>query len=262
MQDLPPSCDRDNTVNRQLPFLKIIAAAVYFVWSYRAEFLKAISVPMLILVVVWGVWLTFTKELPLFVSWLFALLFGLSFSFLAVTCHRLVLVSSGDRFKPYQARWGFRELRFMGWLIAIYVIKALVVLIILRIILDAGGKLVGMGDGELSYWSKQLLAIPGLYVLARLSLTLPATAIDRRVGLKWSWVNTRGNGWRIFVVVGLFPLLMELLFDLVAREGATVVEQGVLFILVYITIAIEVIALSLTYRELESNGDQTERSYP
>lgn len=240
-------------MNYQIPFLRIIAAAVFFAWSFRGEFLKAISIPTLILVAVWGAWVTFSEELPWGFSWIIAVLYGLSFSFLAVTCHRLVLVSSADIFKPFQAKSGYRELRFLGWLIAIYVIKALVVFIIWKIAQDAGGHVFGAGNDGLTYWVKQLLSIPGLYVLARLSLALPATALDQRVGLRWSWVWTRGNGWRIFVVVGLFPWLMDMVLDLVSREGATVVEQVALFILAYVGIAIEVVALSLTYRELAAH---------
>jgi hypothetical protein len=46
---------------------------------------------------------------------------------------------------------------------------------------------------------------------------------------------------------------MGMVFDLVSREGATVAEQVVLFMLAYVGIAIEVIALSLTYRELATH---------
>ncbi len=240
-------------MNYRLPFLRVIAAAVFFAWSYRAEFLRAISIPTLILVAVWGAWVSFSKELPWAFSWVIALLYGLSFSFFAVTCHRLVLTGRAERFKPLREKPGYRELGFLGWLIAIYVIEALLALIIWKIAQDAAGRLFGAGDAGLADWGKQLASIPGLYVLGRLSLVLPATALDRRGGLRWAWDRTRGNGWRIFVVVGLFPWFMSTVFDLVSREGATVVEQVVLFMLAYVGIAIEVIALSLTYRELATH---------
>lgn len=214
--------------------------------------MKAISIPTLILVVVWGTWVTYSKEISWGLSWGIVVLYGLSFSFFAVTCHRLVLMGSAERFKPFSAIPGYRELRFVGWLIAIYVIKALLAALTWKIVQDAGGRLVA-GGGGLADWGKQLVSIPSLYVLARLSLTLPATAIDRRGGLLWSWARTRGNGWRIFVVVGLFPWFMDTVLDLVSREGATVVEQVVLFIMACVVIAIEVVALSLTYRDLAAH---------
>jgi hypothetical protein len=226
---------------------------VFFAWSYRAEFLKAISIPTLILVVVWGAWLTFSKELSGGLSWGVVVLYGLSFSFFAVTCHRLVLMGSAERFKPFSAIPGYRELRFVGWLFAIYAIQALLAAVTWMIVQNAAGRLFAGGDASLADWGKQLVSIPSLYVLARLSLTLPATAIDRSGGLRWSWARTRGNGWRIFVVVGLFPWFMDMVFDLVSREGATVVEQVALFMLACVVIAIEVVALSLTYRDLAAN---------
>ncbi len=39
-----------------------------------------------------------------------------------------------------------------------------------------------------------------LYVLARLSLVLPATAIGQRPTLKGSWRLSRSNGWRLAVL--------------------------------------------------------------
>lgn len=237
-------------MNQSLPFLRIIAAAIFFAWSYRAEFLRAISIPLLALAVVWGAWITFTEKLPWGFAWGIALLYGLSFSFLAVTCHRLVLADPAERFKPLAAKPGYREIKFLGWLIVIYLIKALVVVILLNVFQDAVGRWFVQDGTGVSGWGKQLLSVPGLYVLARLSLILPATAIDQRAGLRWSWSRTRGNGWRIFVVVGLFPWLMEEVFDLVVREEASAVEQAVWFILAYVVIAIELAALSLTYREL------------
>lgn len=43
-------------LNYKLPFLNVIAASVYFAWTNKAEFLKAIFVPTLALVVVGGIW--------------------------------------------------------------------------------------------------------------------------------------------------------------------------------------------------------------
>lgn len=62
--------------------------------------------------------------------------------------------------------------------------------------------------------------------------------------------DARGNGWRIFVVVGLFPLLTDMTIWLVWREAATVLEETILSIFTFIGLAIEIIALSFVYKEL------------
>ena len=112
-----------------------------------------------------------------------------------------------------------------------------------------GGMIVS-GDGKIAGWVKEIASIPAIYVLARLSLAFPAAAIDKHSSLRWSWVRTRGNGWRIFVVVGLFPWLAEMVFGLLWREDATIPEQVLLSILAYVGLSIGIVALSFTYKEL------------
>jgi hypothetical protein len=65
-------------LNYKLPFLKIIAAAIFFEWTNMAELLKAISVPTLVLVVIWGVWIYFSDQLPPFLSWMLFLSYIIS----------------------------------------------------------------------------------------------------------------------------------------------------------------------------------------
>lgn len=47
-----------------------------------------------------------------------------------------------------------------------------------------------------------------MYVLCRLMMMFPATAVDRRPNLKWSWDLTEGNGWRILLATALLPGLI------------------------------------------------------
>ena len=58
--------------------------------------------------------------------------------------------------------------------------------------------------GNLDEWLLPVLFLLALYVLARLSLVLPRTAIDQRPTLQGSWRLSRSNGWRLAVV--LLPL--------------------------------------------------------
>jgi hypothetical protein len=244
----------------KLPSLKIIAASLFFAWTNKAEFLRAISIPILVLVVLWGGWLTYSAELPGYLSWLYLLGYGLSFSFLAVTCHRLILVDDIDRYKSFKAKPGYRELRFLAWVIVIYAVKSILGGITLFIVQYVGSDALGEVGGDISDWIKQIVSIPALYVLARLSLAFPAAAIDRNPGLRWSWIRTRGNGWRIFVVVGLFPWLANMLIGFMWREEATVLEEVVLSILTFVGLAIEIIALSFTYKELAKQYAHAEAS--
>lgn len=234
----------------KLPYLNIIAAAVFFAWSNRTEFFRATALPTLILVVLWAVWADYSEAPPPYLSLLFLLGYGLGFSFLAVTCHRLILVDDVDRHKTFKARPGYRELRFLGWVVVIYAIDAILEFLAQILVLDASGGVFIGDDGKLADWAKQIASIPALYVFARLSLAFPATAIDMRSGLRWSWARTQGNGWRIFVVVALFPWLADVSVDLLWREEATLLEQVALSIVTFVGLAIEIIALSFAYKEL------------
>jgi len=53
------------------------------------------------------------------------------------------------------------------------------------------------------------LAFPG-YLLARVSLYLPAAAVDRPLGLRQAWRTTRGEGWSLLLALALaaLPLLL------------------------------------------------------
>ena len=58
-----------------------------------------------------------------------------------------------------------------------------------------------------------LFGIPfplALYVLARFSLVLPATAIAQRPTLKGSWRLSRSNGWRLALVLSPAVLVLVL----------------------------------------------------
>lgn len=237
-------------MNYKLPFLRIIAAAMLFAWTNRAKFINAISLPTLTMVIVWGVWLYFSDGISSFFSWIILLCYGLSFSFLAVTCHRLILIGDAERYNSYHAKPGYRELRFLAWLIVIFVIKSVLEFVTQIFVQYVSGGIFAEGGGSIPYWIMHISSIPALYVLARLSLAFPATAIDMRSSLRWSWARTQGNGWRIFVVVCLFPWFISMVLWFVWREEATLMEQVVLSILAYVGLAIEVVALSFTYKEL------------
>lgn len=233
-------------MNYKLPSLNIIAASLFFAWSNKAEFLKAISLPTLSLAVFWAVGANYLDELPAYMWLPYLLGYGLSFSYLAVTCHRLILIANADRKRSFKSRPGYRELRFLLWVVVIYAVESVLKGLAWFITKEVGG-----GEfGDAGDWVKQIVSIPALYVLARLSLAFPAVAIDRNTGLRWSWVRTRGNGWRIFVVVALFPWLTNLLIGFAWREEATVLEETILSMLAFIGLAVEIIALSFVYKEL------------
>lgn len=144
--------------------------------------------------------------------------------------------------------WSRREFRFLWFVVGIYMVVSLLTTIAVIVVANLY-KLVS--DFQL-LWI--IVTIPAYYVTARLSLVFPATAIDEKATLKWSWQKTRNNGWRMFVVVGVFPWMLSFLVGLIWRENATLPEVVMLYIAGYFLVVIEVSALSLSYKELAYEG--------
>ena len=93
-----------------------------------------------------------------------------------------------------------------------------------------------------------LSTLPALYVIGRLSLIFPATAVDTKSSIRQSWNQTKGQGWKMVVVIGLYPWLISLLMWLVVQEDPSLASRMISALLYYIGLALEVTALSLTFR--------------
>lgn len=85
-------------------------------------------------------------------------------------------------------------------------------------------------------------------VVGRLALLLPAAALDRGARVSGVWRMTRGNAWRLAVVVGALPWALNWFLSLVELD--TPMEWALMHVVVTLTVLIEVVAVSLAYREL------------
>jgi hypothetical protein len=122
----------------------------------------------------------------------------------AVSCHRLVLI--GDEGIPNSSGLflSARELRFIGWSLALGLIFAAFVVfsallgIALVVVLSAAPRTFTQVLVGATLASCLVLA---LYVCGRCSLIFPATAIDRRASLRSAWTLSEGNGWRLMLLI-------------------------------------------------------------
>ena len=99
-------------------------------------------------------------------------------------------------------------------------------------------------------WVKLLLMLPFGYFVGRFSLVLPATAIDVRTNLMWSWEATKNNGTRMLILIGAVPWVTTILLDLLWRENGTMFEYVFISILGYLAVAVEIFILSIAVREM------------
>lgn len=106
------------------------------------------------------------------------------------------------------------------------------------------GMLVGLATALASvllYW----------FLFSQLSLVLPATALDdERAGFGWAWEQAAGHRARVFLLVGLIPVLTSLISDLLANVFDHWFVGIVLFLLYLYVVMVEVAILSLVYQRL------------
>lgn len=133
----------------------------------------------------------------------------LVYTVLAVRVHRLVL--GADSSVRLSVRWSGRETRFLGWLVVVccYLI---VVFVALALLADTVSAMALVPQGE--WWVLIIMffgSLPTAYLFVRLSVLLPATAIDQRRTFAWAWTLTKGNGWRLVVLLWFIPMLLSIL---------------------------------------------------
>lgn len=234
----------------KLPVGNILLGAMSIAWLRRRRYFDALTVPLLLFVLAWALSAVLGERMggP-YSGWLILPVYAAGFALFAVACHRFVLI---DEHRTLRERFvvGLRELRFLGWLIGASLIMFVVQALVISTLINLPGMEGGNGNGAFKAM-QQIGSIPAYYVLGRISLVFPATAIDRPAGLAASWRMTQGNGWRMFVVVGLFPWLIDSVLSLVWREDATVVEETLLSLVGLVGFSMTIFALSFAYREIE-----------
>ncbi len=150
-------------------------------------------------------------------------------SIVLVAWHRVVMLKQvgtqgapGPAFGPREIRylfvWLALSLAFLGAFAAVVAIMttiqfvAMVVLYLLLLIVGAADALtVGQRDQfVVLLWISVFFALPAAsYVAGRLTLVLPALAVDRRRPLRQAWRMSAGNGWRLVLSSLLVLLPME-----------------------------------------------------
>jgi|KBSMisStandDraft_5_1062788.scaffolds.fasta_scaffold112393_3 hypothetical protein len=194
-----------------------------------------------------------------------SLIYGIAVSWLAITIHRLVLLDEPDARAQLDSASLRRLATFVGIGIAIWVLYFGVTMIVANGMLMAlyPPRYIPAGTDQTVLpphteslispeWILRVAGFVAYWFVGRVSLMLPAIAVDRKPDLVAAWQASRRNGWRLTIVVGLLPWCLQQFTNLLYRDGATVVEFSVLVVLATLLIIIEVVALSLSYWELTS----------
>jgi hypothetical protein len=237
---------------------KVVLGAFLVPWWNRRAFSRALAIPLLLLVTLTLSWYFTGEYLPELSAWLFYLGYGVLFVIFAVTCHRLVLLDPPSITSRLYPRWSLRETRFILWMVGVWLIITAAFIVVSPLLVNVSLLWSRKADEDWLRWSLFVAKLPALYVFARLCLVFPATAVDKRVNLKWAWRLSEGNGWRLVLIVAVLPWILTQLVNLLYRGNASTIETIILTFVGCALFAVEVAALSLSYRELTS--DETSRS--
>jgi hypothetical protein len=230
---------------------KVILGAFLVPWWNRRAFARGLAIPLVSLVTLTLCWYYGANYLPEYSNWALLFVYGFLFVLFAVTCHRLVLLDPISIASLLPARWSWRESRFFFWLCFISWLATVVAMVATTVIMAVFFSFAANPpDQAASEWAFFAATFPAFYLFARLCLVFPATAVDRKVNLKWAWRMTKGNGWRLFLVVAVLPWILSQMIGLLYRGDATVGETILLTFVSCALFAVEIAALSLSYREL------------
>lgn len=231
----------------------MVQEALAVPWRRRDDFAWALPVPLALLAGLLLAWYFASELLRPFSGWAlylgYCLLFATCFALFAVNCHRLVLLAPPRRIGALALpAWSRRESRFLFWLVTLWFVYMATVWAALMLLAYAFS---WSRDFDAWFDPMQFAAkLAALYVVARLSLVFPATAIDRIVDWKWAWRASRGNGWRLVVVVTVLPWVSSQLVGFLYREEPSAAEVVLITVLGTALFALEIAALSIAYREL------------
>lgn len=148
---------------------------------------------------------------------------------LAVCCHRFVLLGEQPRSFIQGSRWQMRDTWFALYAIGIYLFAW--VFMFLAVL---GASALSPFLALLPNWLLIPLSALGViamwlffaYLMGRLSLILPATAVDRRPAkdwMDWAWSQSEGNEWPLMFLLGVNPTVGGLLLDPITQ---TMIQYG------------------------------------
>ncbi len=204
---------------------KTIPGALGYLYHYKYELVRALFAPIVILLLIG--WITPENPTPVF-GVLITIVFLVAYLFVVITTHRIILL--GPNSVP---KWGLfkitkREIWFVIYMFGITI--ATLPSIILAFIPVIG--VIAFG-------------LVSTYLISRFSLILPSIAIDQGLSFSGSWNVTKSNQLLMFVVVGVFPMLLNALIGLISYIPYTDVIVSVLFLL---NIVWTIAALSMAFQ--------------
>lgn len=163
-----------------------------------------------------------------------------------VRCHRLFLLNELSDSLKESLFWGKRNTKFM--FASIGLSSGIVILFVPIIFIIFVMNNFFVSQDFLSEYLLYIIIIPFCYLFSRLSLVFPEIAIDKEYGFHRAWKLSSGNGWKLFFLTSIIPIVESIII-------VNINSEQVLFKLVTATLGIlvltfEIIILSNSYKKL------------
>jgi hypothetical protein len=244
---------------------KVVYGAFLVPWIHRRAFARALALPLGAMASLALCSYYLSGHVPTSIHWLLYVAYWSVFVLFAVTCHRLVLLDPAEVSRQWLPQWSMRQTRFFVlfgavWGICFFLAAWPVMTILAGLMLHVPGPWRDLTLEDTGQWAFRASQVVSFYLMARLCVIFPATALDRKVNLRWAWDLTRKNGWRLTLVVGALPWILSHMVDFVYRGDATTLEAIALTFLGTALFAVEISAVSLAYRELTKDEEPAEMS--
>lgn len=237
---------------KRLDVLAALKEAYSGAWSHLGEMLRLIWLPG-------ALWIALSvaaaliddRDLPI-LQFLIETATLFLWPIIAVAWHRFILVGDAAPGK-FHLQFGRREGRFLlvsFFLVLLFMPGFIISMATMEFRDPSGGP-----TASLIGFVGLLLMMVALYYFVRLSLLLPAVAVDEPINARLILERTRFNFWRLVALIVLTSLPIVVIFWLVAALsdaiGLPIIVPLIVYAVVYIFFAIANVAvLSIAYREL------------
>lgn len=223
---------------QKLPVIEVIHEALGVVWERRARLAQALLGYVLFFAVT-NTLATYLDKTSTWSGFVLVIPSVAVFTLFAITCHRIVLLDAHAVPRYGLMKWSPRETRFLGWMLAVYCVAGILLFTFSSLSMLASKSPAIM----------LLAMLPAAYVFSRLSVLLPATALDERHDMQWAWTLTEGNGMRMMLLVAFVPALTALLQAVIASSHPLLELLNTF--LTYAVTTVEIALLSVSFRRLD-----------
>jgi len=236
---------------KPIPLINTIKNAFLIPWQRRKVLVPVLVIPAIVLVALRTLELRYGEKSFLFLF----LLIGLDLLVLtvfAVICHRLILLGPKSVGRSSWRSWTMRETRFLGWSLLFcffLMISALVFSGLLPILFNLNYlEIMKSKFFPDAFFYPTYLA--WLYFFCRWGILLPATAVNKKYDLRWAWRKSKGNEWRLFILVGLLPQAIYFLPGHFLDKESPILLIVLIMLLTVTLAVVEISTLSLSYKAL------------